>query len=59
MSVLADIKKYNLYDSDTHSEFHDAEELIFAEWASVAHLLKMKVIFMQLLADLPVLTMYS
>lgn len=30
-SVLADIKKCKLNHSDTHSEFHDAEELIFAE----------------------------
>lgn len=30
-SVLADIQNCNLNDSDTHSELHDAEELILAE----------------------------
>ena len=30
-SVLADIKKCNLNDSDARSEFRDAEELIFPE----------------------------
>lgn len=58
-SILVNIQKCDLNDSDTHNEFHDAEELIFVEWVLVAHVLKMKVIFMQLLADLPVLTIYS
>lgn len=44
-SVLADIKKCSLNDSDTHNEFHGAEELVFTEWASVTHLLKMKIMF--------------
>lgn len=57
-SILANAQKRDLDDRDTHNEFHDAEELIFAEWVLVAHVLEMKVIFMQLLADLPVLTIY-
>lgn len=30
-SVLVDNQKCNLNDSDAHNEFHDAEELVFAE----------------------------
>lgn len=46
-SVLADIKKCKLNHSDTHSEFHDAEGLIFAEFltfCSVAHLWEIEII---------------
>lgn len=57
-SILVDNQKCNLNDSDTRNEFHDAKELVFAEGALVAHYLKTSH-FMQLLADLPMLTMCS